>query len=151
MLQPCQQYGGLHQSSAKPCTMLCLTVPKEPKQKYLFCLKRGNGEKCLSCCLKGISIINHWCPQKLCSLTAAWWGFGSSHFIYIQKDLNPVGGAGRSVWGSLVLPYLISASFHLRWIIIPVRRPQTAVFKLVHQQLWKYSGSLGSAESSEGP
>lgn len=78
-----------------------------------FLSKQGNGNKCLSCYFKGISLINHGCLQKPWLLTAAWWGFGISHLIYIYKDTNSVGEAGRCALGPLVLSHLISVSCHL--------------------------------------
>lgn len=93
-----------HVTSALPCTLLCSAALKVPKQKLL---------KCLSCCLKGISLINLRCPQKPCSLTTAWWGSGSSRFIYIRTDSNPVGGCRE--WLELLSVRLGFLQAHRMW------------------------------------
>ena len=74
--------------------------------------KRGNGEKCLSCCSKGISLINHRCLQK----PAAWWGFGGPCFICIHKDSNP---ARR--WGAQFLGCPISL-IPFVWYYLPCHK-----------------------------
>lgn len=71
-------------------------IGRQVGAKVLILLERDDGDKCPSCCLRAISLINH--PRKSCvTPAAAWWGrggFKSRCYIYIYKDSNPVGDTG---------------------------------------------------------
>lgn len=81
--------------------------------------KRGNGEKCLSWCSKGISLINHVCKSQQHS-----GGSGAPASSAFTKIQTQQGGGPLSSW------VVLSASFHLCGIIcLVINLPRTVAIE----------------------